>query len=392
PIAKFAAEHGFKRILVPKVNASEAALIKGIDVIALKGLPDFIRLANTDTGALKEEFPPYISEYNVEDAIKRAEDLPDFSEVTGQESVKRAAAVAAAGMHHFMMIGPPGTGKSLIAKSIPGILPPLTYEESLEVTSVYSIAGKLDGKLPFMCKRPFFGPHHTASAQAIVGGGSGAKPGLVSLSHRGVLFLDEMTEFKRETLDMLRQPLEDGEITVSRTRKTYTYPAKFMLVAAMNPCPCGFFPDRNRCLCTEAQISRYLSKISGPIADRIDICTEVSRMEPREIDTGNRGMSSEELRERVTAAMERQAKRYRNETFKYNSLLPSSRVDEYIPLSDKEKEYAYGLYDSLKLSTRSFYKLLRVARTIADFDGEEKVTGKHLAEASCYRFPEYMGG
>ncbi|MCR5310368.1 MAG: YifB family Mg chelatase-like AAA ATPase [Lachnospiraceae bacterium] len=392
PIAKFAAEHGFKRILVPKVNASEAALIKGIDVIALEGLNDFIRLANTDPASFDSAFPPYISEYNVDDALNNSDDLPDFSEVAGQESVKRAAVVAAAGMHHFMMIGPPGTGKSLVAKRIPGILPPLTYEESLEVTSVYSIAGKLDGKLPFMCKRPFFGPHHTASPQAIVGGGPGAKPGLVSLSHRGVLFLDEMTEFKKETLDMLRQPLEDGEITVSRARKTYTYPAKFMLVAAMNPCPCGYFPDRNRCLCTDAQISRYLSKISGPIADRIDICTEVSRMEPRQIDSGTGGMSSEELRAGVLAAIKRQNLRYSNESFKYNSLLPSSRIEEYIPLSDKEKEYAYGLYDSLKLSTRSFYKLLRVARTIADLDGEEKVTTKQLAEASCYRFPEYMGG
>ena len=251
--------------------------------------------------------------------------------------------------------------------------------------------------MPFVRSRPFFAPHHGASSQAIVGGGSYARPGLVSLSHRGILFLDEMPEFKRETLDMLRQPLEDGTITVSRAKNTYTYPAKFMLVGAMNPCPCGYYPDRNRCNCTDVQIARYLSKISGPILDRIDICVEVMRMEPKEIaDAGNtesvKRMTSSEIRERVKAAVRVQEMRYRDESFKFNSLVPTSKINKYIPLGPNESDFVYSAYESMNMSMRSFYKLIRVARSIADYDGDEKVEIKHLAEASCYRFPEYMGG
>ncbi len=390
PIVRMAKEKGFRRVIVPSQNAPEAGLIKDIEILPMDTLSDYIRFLSLGEKEGLREYPPY--DRNSIQPRTSPKDPLDFADVSGQESVKRAAAIATAGMHHLLMVGPPGTGKSLIAKRIPGILPPLSYDESLEVTSIHSVSGKLDGKVPFISERPFFSPHHGASPQAIVGGGVNAKPGLVSLSHRGILFLDEMPEFKKDTLDMLRQPLEDGEITVSRAKKTYTYPAKFMLVGAMNPCPCGYYPDRNRCVCSGPQISKYLSRISGPIADRIDICVEVDRMDPKDLAKNGKGTSSADLREMVIRAMKKQELRYKNESFRYNSLLPSSKADLYIPLGKEEKDFIYSLYDSLKLSMRSFYKLLKVARTIADLDGDETVTIKHIAEASCYRFPDYMGG
>ncbi|MBP5453890.1 MAG: ATP-binding protein, partial [Lachnospiraceae bacterium] len=302
-------------------------------------------------------------------------------------------AIAAAGFHHLLMSGPPGAGKSLIAKCIPGIMPKLSYDESLEVTTIYSVAGKLSEEMPFVIRRPFWSPHHSSSAQAICGGGSMARPGLCSLSHRGILFLDEMTEFKRETIDMLRQPLEDGKITISRAKQTFTYPAKFMLVGALNPCPCGFYPDRNKCRCSQNAIERYLSRLSGPILDRIDICVEVNRLEPKLLNgVRQQGLSSKEIQERVEACVNIQKKRYEKESFKFNSQIPAAKINTYIPLGKEETEFVYEAYEQMNLSMRSFYKILRVARTIADYEGEENVSIAHLAEASCYRFPEYMGG
>ena len=391
PIVKMAKEKGFERVIIPKDNAREAAMIRDIEIIPVTDLATLIAYLQVSPADGVHVIPPF--DRNAEEFSEvPAQTEEDFIDVVGQAGVKRAAAIAAAGFHHLLMTGPPGTGKSLIASRIPGIMPKLTYEESLEVTGIFSVAGKLEKDSPLVTKRPFFSPHHGASAQAIVGGGSMARPGLVSLSHRGILFLDEMAEFKRETLDMLRQPLEDGKITVSRAKQTYTYPAKFMLVGAMNPCPCGYYPDRNRCRCTRSAIEKYLGKISGPILDRIDICVEVARMDPSEIATGKTGdISSEELRKKVEAAVLIQSKRYEKESFKFNSLLPSSKIYKYIPLGREAYDYAYSLYESMNLSMRSFYKMIKVARTIADFEGDEKVEIKHLAEASLYRFPEYIG-
>ncbi|MBO4678032.1 MAG: YifB family Mg chelatase-like AAA ATPase [Lachnospiraceae bacterium] len=390
PIVKMAKEKGFERVIIPKVNAREAAMIRDIEVIPVSDLATLIAYLQMKPEDGAHVIPPYDRSGDVFTDDDTQEE--DFLDVVGQAGVKRAAAIAAAGFHHLLMTGPPGTGKSLIAARIPGIMPKLTYEESLEVTGIFSVAGKLEKDSPLITKRPFFAPHHGASAQAIVGGGSTARPGLVSLSHRGILFLDEMAEFRRETLDMLRQPLEDGKITVSRARQTYTYPAKFMLVGAMNPCPCGYYPDRNRCRCSRNAIEKYLGKISGPILDRIDICVEVARMDPSEISAGKTGdISSEELRKKVEAAVLIQSKRYEKESFKFNSLLPSSKIFKYIPLGKNEYDFAYSLYESMNLSMRSFYKMIKVARTIADFDGDENVEVKHLSEASLYRFPEYIG-
>lgn len=393
PIVKMARSQGFKRVVLPMDNAEEGALIKGIDIYPVESLSETISVCASFE--FPEEFG--IKAYKSKKDISLEYDtskIPDFSDVVGQDGVIRAAAIAASGFHHFLMTGPPGTGKSLIARRIPGIMPELSYEECLEISTIYSVAGKLDSKVPFVKSRPFWSPHHGASAQAIVGGGPMARPGLVSLSHRGILFLDEMTEFKKETLDMLRQPLEDGNITVSRAKTTLSYPAGFMLVGAMNPCPCGFFPDRNRCTCSAVQISRYLSRISGPILDRIDICAEVSRIDPRDFALTNTAgtYSSEYLRERVKQAVEVQSRRYRDEDFKFNSQIPSGLMNKYIPLGHEENDFINAAYESMNLSMRSFFKIIKVARTIADFDGDKDVGVKHLAEASCYRFPEYIKG
>lgn len=391
PIVKMAKERGFKRVIIPMDNAREASMIKDIEIIPVTDLATLIAYLQVEPAEGEHVIPAYVR--RPEDFDDKDSSEEDFIDVVGQAGVKRAAAIAAAGFHHLLMTGPPGTGKSLIASRIPGIMPKLTYEESLEVTGIFSVAGKLEKDSPLITRRPFFAPHHGASAQAIVGGGSTARPGLVSLSHRGILFLDEMAEFKRETLDMLRQPLEDGRITVSRAKQTYTYPAKFMLVGAMNPCPCGYYPDRNRCRCSQNAIEKYLGKISGPIIDRIDICVEVARMDPSEIAAGKTGdISSGELRKKVEAAVQVQSERYKNESFKFNSLLPSSKIYKYIPLGKEEYDYAYSLYENMNLSMRSFYKMIKVARTIADFDGDGEVGIKHLSEASLYRFPEYIGG
>ncbi len=394
PIVMKAREMGYSTIILPRVNAKEGAVIDGIKIIGVSSLQEVVTYLEADEEEKDSIIPPTIVDIEAIFREGEKESLKlDFSDINGQSGVKRAVEIAAAGFHHILLIGPPGSGKSMVAKRIPTILPPLSLDESLEVSAIYSVAGMLKDNEALITRRPFVAPHHLITETALTGGGSIPHPGAISLSHRGVLFLDEMPEFPRAKLDLLRQPIEDRKINIVRTRGTFSYPADFMLAGALNPCPCGYYPDRNRCRCSQNAIEKYLGKISGPIIDRIDICVEVARMDPSEIAAGKTGdISSEELRKKVEAAVRVQSERYKNETFKFNSLLPSSKIYKYIPLGKEEYDYAYSLYETMNLSMRSFYKMIKVARTIADFDGDREVGIKHLSEASLYRFPEYIGG
>jgi magnesium chelatase family protein len=273
----------------------------------------------------------------------------------------------------------------MLAKRLPTILPPLSREESLEVTSLYSISGLLKQDHALKTQRPFLNPHHTITGQALAGSGRIPMPGIISLSHRGVLFLDELSEFKRETLDILRQPLEDRQVQIARSTGTYIYPADFMLVGAMNPCPCGYYPDLGRCRCTPSEIKRYLGRISGPILDRMDICVEAQPMEFEEISKEGRRESSAQIRERVTAARQRQKARFAGRKIRFNGDMQASDVERYCRLGDKEKRFMEQVYDAMQLSARGYHRILRVARTIADLDDSDRIQEMHLAEAVCYR-------
>jgi magnesium chelatase family protein len=304
--------------------------------------------------------------------------------------VRRAAEIAAAGFHHLLLIGPPGSGKSMIARRIPGILPPLSREEALEVSAVYSVAGLLDNETALITKRPFIAPHHSTTGPALIGGGNNPRPGLLSLAHRGVLFLDELPEFRRETLDLLRQPLEEKRVQLSRTSGISSYPASIVLLCAMNPCPCGYYPDRNKCRCTQSQISRYLGHISGPILDRIDICVEAPRVEVSELrlsrDAG--GESSAEIRKRVLAARRIQEERFAGTKLMFNSQMGPEELRRFCPLNEEEEKLLESLFQAMDLSARAYHKVLRIARTIADLEASIKVEKKHLIEAAGYRMTD----
>ena len=385
PIVKMAKEMGFKNVILPKENAAEAGMIKDINIVPLSELSEAVMYLNADERMKNVVIPPYVrQEVKLEDAKEFEE---DFSDVYGQENVKRAAALAAAGFHHLLMIGPPGTGKSLVAKRIPGIMPRLSYEESLEISTIFSVAGQLSEEIPFIKERPFFSPHHGASSQAIVGGGPYARPGLVSLSHKGILFLDEMAEFKRETLDMLRQPLEDGKITVSRAKNTFTYPAGFMLVGAMNPCPCGFLHHPTKeCTCSHYEIKRYLNKISGPLLDRIDMHLEITPLPFEDICDSSYVETSAQIRERVCAARLIQSIRYKNcNNVHCNAQMTDKLLKEYAKLDKTSLSLMRQAMNKLNLSARAYSRILKVSRTIADLDGSEQIKPKHIAEAITYR-------
>lgn len=391
PIVREAAKQGIKQCIVPKENAFEGAVIPGIVV---RGVNDMVELLSflQEVGEVGEKILPPVT-VDVDRLFGKEEAYPyDFSQVSGQEVAKRAAEIAAAGFHNLLMVGPPGAGKSMIAKRIPGIMPPLTREESLEVTSIVSVAGLLKEQEALITTRPFQNPHHTVSIAALTGGSSIPKPGIISLSHRGVLFLDEMPEFPRFILDSLRQPMEERQVQIAKAGGNVTYPADFMLVCAMNPCPCGYYPDINKCRCTQPQVRKYMGKISGPILDRIDLCVELQPVEIVKLHEKKGAESSATIRERVMRARKMQERRFAGSAKQFNGDMDTGEIERYCVLGKAEKEYMKQIYTSLSLSARAYHRILKVARTIADLAGEERIGCEHLLEAACYRpTQEYWG-
>lgn len=392
PIVQEAAKNGIKQCIVPAENATEGAVIPGITVRGVSEIGQLLRFLQEAKEHGEEILPGLTVNVGKLFADKSGECRYDFSEVSGQESARRAAEIAAAGFHNLLMVGPPGAGKSMIAKRIPGIMPPLTLEESLEVTSVYSVAGLLNEEEPLVTQRPFRSPHHTISVTALNGGSLSPKPGVISLSHRGVLFLDELPEFPRAILDSMRQPLEERQVHIARVNGNVTYPADCILVCAMNPCPCGFYPDLNRCRCTQTQVRKYMGKISGPILDRIDLCVELHPVEIASLHSGKKGECSRDIRARVMKARELQKARFQGTGKMFNGDMDASDLEKYCPLGAEEKKYMEQIYHSLQLSARAYHRILKVARTIADLAGQENIGMEHLLEAACYRpTQEYWG-
>lgn len=382
PIVLKAREEGIKRVILPKANIKEASVVNDIKIYGMDNLIDVVRFLNDQCSEnFKSEGFDFDEYYNNSIAKLNA----DFSDVCGQMELKRASMVSAAGFHNMLMIGSPGSGKSLIAKRFPSILPSLSYEESLEVSKIYSIAGEIKEGESLVVERPFIAPHHTSSCQSLVGGGNIPKPGLISLAHRGVLFLDEAVHFQTNVLEALRQPLEDKYITISRSSGKFKYPADFMLLVAVNPCPCGYYPDRNKCRCSEKQINNYLSKISGPILDRIDICVSSATIEYNDLKSDGDNLSSEEMRKRIEVALLRQEYRFYESNIRFNSEMGVSDLKEYCQLDPNDEYFLEASYKKLGISARGYHKILKTARTIADLDNKDRIMKKHLAEAINYR-------
>ena len=373
---------GVKNVIVPAVNAKEAALVDGINVYGAASLSEVVEhFSENPIQPLAIDIKQYLAQNDTEEFVY------DFKDVKGQQKAKRALEIAAAGGHNILMIGAPGSGKSLMAKCFPSILPPLEFLEALELTKIYSICGLLSSDKPLMTKRPFRMVHHTASANGIIGGGANPKPGEITLAHRGVLFLDEMVEFPRVVLEVLRQPLEDGEIVISRTKHSVKYPAKFLLLGAMNPCPCGYLGDKEKqCTCSEFQIQRYLARLSGPLLDRIDLQIDVPRLSAQELLNYNvKEESSAQIRQRVIKARNIQLERYKNDGILTNSELTPKLIKKYCQIDEKSGELFRAAIVKYQLSGRRYDRILKLARTIADLDGSENIQQNHLMQALQYR-------